>query len=99
MPRLLAAAALLPFLLAVTPAAAVTTQQKAETCKVGADEQNLEGAKRKTFIAKCMGKGNYEPQGRRDLKKKSAKTKPKKTNMAPPPPADLNANPPPAPKQ
>ena len=76
MPRLLALTALLPFLLAAMPAHAVTAQQKAETCKVGADEQKLEGAKRKTFIAKCMGKGNWEPQARRDLKK-NAKSKPK----------------------
>jgi hypothetical protein len=45
---------LLPLLLAVTPAAAVTKEQKMETCTFGADNPKLEGAKRKAFIAKCM---------------------------------------------
>ena len=45
---------LLPLLLAATPAAAVTNEQKMETCTFGADNPKLEGAKRKTFIAKCM---------------------------------------------
>jgi len=36
------------------PASALTAKQKMETCKFGADDQKLEGAKRKAFIAKCM---------------------------------------------
>jgi hypothetical protein len=45
---------LLPLLLLATPASAITAKQKMETCKFGADDQKLEGAKRKTFLAKCM---------------------------------------------
>ena len=105
MPRKLALIALLPLLLAVTPAtAAVSAKEKAATCKVGADEQKLDGTKRKQFVAKCMGKGNWEPKARMDLKKANKKTvakKPKAKVSAPPPPADLKAAPPPppAPKQ
>ena len=106
MPRLLALTALLPLLLIATPAAAaVTAKQKADTCKVGADEQKLDGAKRKTFLAKCMGKGNYEPKARIDLKKKTVKVKRKpkpKAPVAAPAPAAAPAAappPPPAPKQ
>ena len=32
----------------------VTRQQKMETCNFGANSQKLTGAKRKSFIAKCM---------------------------------------------
>jgi hypothetical protein len=32
----------------------VSRQQKQETCNFGADSQKLTGAKRKSFIAKCM---------------------------------------------
>ena len=45
---------LLPLLLLSTPASALTKAQKMETCKFGADDQKLAGAKRKTFMAKCM---------------------------------------------
>jgi hypothetical protein len=45
---------LLPLLLLTTPASALTKAQKMETCKFGADDQKLDGAKRKTFMAKCM---------------------------------------------
>ena len=45
---------LLPLLLLATPASAVTMAQKMETCKFGAEDQKLEGAKRKAFMAKCM---------------------------------------------
>jgi hypothetical protein len=45
---------LLPLLLLATPASALTKAQKAETCKFGADDQKLAGAKRKAFMAKCM---------------------------------------------
>jgi hypothetical protein len=64
--------AFLPVLLIAAPAAAITTQEKMETCKVGAESQQLDGAKRATFIKKCMAKGNYEPPAR-----KNAKTAPK----------------------
>jgi len=37
-----------------TPGMALTAQEKMTTCKFGADSQKLTGAKRKTFIARCM---------------------------------------------
>jgi len=56
-----AVAAALP-LLVVNPAAAVTAKQKMETCKFGADDQKLTGAKRQAFISKCMANRN-DPRG------------------------------------
>jgi hypothetical protein len=44
---------LFPLLLAA-PASAATNEQKMETCKFGADDAKLDGAKRKAFMAKCM---------------------------------------------
>jgi len=61
---------LLPLLLLATPAAAISTKEKMETCKFGAESENLTGAKRNAFIKKCMGKGNYQPQSRKDAIKK-----------------------------
>jgi hypothetical protein len=56
-----------------------------DTCKIGADNQQLTGAKRNTFIKNCMGKGNYEPQARKDaMKKTSASKKEAKTPAAKP---------------
>jgi len=52
--RTIAIIALLPVLLLATPASALTKAQKMETCKFGADDQKLDGAKRKAFMAKCM---------------------------------------------
>jgi hypothetical protein len=66
----------LPLLLFASPASAVTSNEKMDTCKVGAQAQNLEGAKAQAFIKKCMAKGNYEPAARRDAKKKGAAKKP-----------------------
>jgi hypothetical protein len=37
-----------------TPTFALTSKQKMETCKFGADNQKLTGAARKSFMAKCM---------------------------------------------
>lgn len=62
------AVALLPVVLAATPASAVTSEEKMETCKVGAESQQLQGAKRDAFIKKCMAGGNYEPPARRNAK-------------------------------
>jgi hypothetical protein len=45
---------LCPLLLLASPASALTKEQKFETCKFGADDQKLAGAKRKAFLAKCM---------------------------------------------
>jgi psiF repeat len=67
------AIALVPVILVATPAAAVTSQEKMETCKVGADSQQLQGAKRNTFIKKCMAGGNYEPPARKNATKSEQK--------------------------
>jgi hypothetical protein len=58
MHRTLGLMSLLPLLLLATPASAITAAQKMETCKFGADDQKLEGAKRKTFMANCMANRN-----------------------------------------
>jgi len=84
--RKLALIGLLPLLLAATPAAAITAKDKAETCKIGADDQKLEGDKRKIFLAKCMGNGNYEPKARKDALKKAAIEKKKLAGKKMPPP-------------
>jgi len=55
--------------LVATPAAAVTSEEKMETCKVGAQSQQLQGAKRDAFIKKCMAGGNYEPAARKNAAK------------------------------
>jgi hypothetical protein len=62
MQRLMAAAGLAAYLLA-TPAVAATNEQKMETCKFGADDQKLEGAKRKAYMAKCMANKD-SPRGK-----------------------------------
>ena len=64
--------ALVTVVLAAAPALAVTSQEKMETCKVGAESQQLEGAKRSAFIKKCMAQGNYEPAARKNAKKTAA---------------------------
>ena len=56
--RILGLMSLLPLLLLATPASAATQAQKMETCKFGADDQKLDGAKRKAFMAKCMSNKN-----------------------------------------
>ena len=83
--RLLALTALIPLLALATPANAATKEQKMETCKVGAESDNLTGAKRDAFIKKCMGSGNYEPAARKEAMKKAAaeKKKMKKPAAAP----------------
>jgi hypothetical protein len=67
------AIAIIPVLLAATPSAAVTSQEKMETCKVGAESQQLQGAKRSAFIKKCMAGGNYEPPARKNAAKPEQK--------------------------
>jgi len=62
MQRLMAAAGLAAYLLA-TPAVAATNEQKMEICKFGADDQKLEGAKRKAYMAKCMSNKD-SPRGK-----------------------------------
>lgn len=86
--RLLALTALIPLLALATPANAATKEQKMETCKVGAESDNLTGAKRDAFIKKCMGSGNYEPAARKEAMKKAAAEKKKmKKPAAKPAPA------------
>ncbi len=69
-------AVLLPGLLAAallgTPALALTKQEKMETCKFGAADQKLTGAKQKAFIARCMAN---EPAPGKGKKKKEEKKK------------------------
>src|SRR5690348_15818491 len=91
--RLLAITLLLPVLVVATPALAATKAQKMETCKFGADSDNLTGAKRDAFIKKCMGSGNYEPAARRDAMKKAAADKKKMKKPAAKPAAAPAAQP------
>jgi hypothetical protein len=65
----------LSLLLLASPASAITYKQKLETCKFGADNQKLTGKKRSAFIHKCMGRGNYQPQARKDAMKKDKAAK------------------------
>jgi hypothetical protein len=58
--RSIAILGLIPILTLATPALALTKAQKMETCKFGADDQKLDGAKRKAFMAKCMSSKNDE---------------------------------------
>ena len=68
---------LIPVMLVATPAAAVTSQEKMETCKIGAESQQLVGAKHSAFIKKCMAKGNYEPAARKNAKQTAPPRQPK----------------------
>lgn len=85
--RKIALTALIPLLALATPALAATKEQKMETCKVGADSDNLTGAKRDAFMKKCMGSGNYEPAARKEAMKKAAAEKKMKKPAAKPAPA------------
>jgi len=91
MHRIIALATLLPLLMIATPVLALTTAEKAETCKFGADEQKLTGAKRKTFIERCMANHN-DRRGPATAAKKSAApkttTSPAPAAVPPPPPSD-----------
>ena len=62
----------LPLLLLATPVSAATNTEKMETCKFGADNDKLAGAKRDAFIKRCMGTANYEPAARKAAAKKPA---------------------------
>jgi len=97
-------------LLLAGPASAVTAKQKMETCKFGADNEQLTGAKRNEFIKKCMAAGNYQPAARREAikkeraaklaaKKKPAATKPAAAAPAAPAPATPPAEPSDEPEQ
>jgi hypothetical protein len=60
----------------LSPVLAATNAQKMETCKFGADNDKLAGAKRDAFIKRCMAGGNYEPAARKDAMKKGGAKKP-----------------------
>jgi hypothetical protein len=75
MPRYAPLIALLPLLMLASPALSATKAQKMETCKFGAEHDNLTGNKRDAFIKKCMANANYEPAARKDAMKKTAPTK------------------------
>ena len=83
--RTLSVLCLLPLLLVASPASALTKAQKMETCKFGADDQKLNGAKRKAFIAKCMSNRNDKrgPAMKLPAKKPVAKKKPAMAPAAP----------------
>ena len=74
-----------------TPVLALTTAEKAETCKFGADDQKLTGAKRRTFIERCMANRN-DRRGPATAAKKSAApkttTSPAPAAAPPSPPSD-----------
>jgi len=72
----------LPLLLIAGPALAVTAKEKMETCKIGAEAQNLEGAQAAAFIKKCMAGGNYQPQARKDALKAAKKPAAKNSTAA-----------------
>ncbi|MCX7296956.1 MAG: PsiF family protein [Hyphomicrobiales bacterium] len=78
----LALTSLLPLLLLATPAAAATPAEKMETCKFGAEHNNLDGAKRDAFIKKCMANANYEPAARKEAMKKTPAAARKPANPA-----------------
>ena len=61
--RTIAIIGLLPLLLLASPASAATKEQKMETCNFGADDQKLEGAKRKAFMSKCVSNAD-SPRGK-----------------------------------
>jgi hypothetical protein len=62
--RLLIAAGFMVALLGEASAQTVSRQQKQETCNFGADSQKLTGAKRQSFIAKCMSDRDEQPRGK-----------------------------------
>ena len=55
-------AATLITILPAAPSFAVTPVGKMSTCKFGADDQKLQGAKRAAFMKKCMSNKN-DPRG------------------------------------
>ena len=66
--RLVGVAGMAAAFLFIGPTFAVPSKQKIETCKFGADDQKLQGAARKAFMAKCMSKKD-DPRGPAEKKK------------------------------
>jgi hypothetical protein len=79
MPRLILATVFLAVMMPNTSVLALTAQEKMTTCRFGADDQKLKGAKRKTFLSRCMA--NESAPARKVTMKK------KKTMQPPPAPA------------
>ena len=61
--RIIFAVSLAVSFLSGAPALALTTKQKMETCKFGADDQKLTGAARKKFLSNCMANRD-SPRGK-----------------------------------
>jgi hypothetical protein len=61
--RIVVAAGMAAIVITGTPAWAASAKQKMETCKFGADDQKLQGAARKSFMAKCMANKD-SPRGK-----------------------------------
>jgi hypothetical protein len=55
-------ATLLAAATAATPAVAVSSKDKQETCKIGADAQNPQGPERAKFMKNCMANRD-DPRG------------------------------------
>jgi hypothetical protein len=97
--KTLGAVSLLPLLLLASPASAVTNAEKMETCKFGADDQKLAGAKRKAFITNCMANRNdkrgpsMKTAAKKPPAKKPAGEQPMQAAPTAPPPADTAAPP------
>lgn len=68
--------ALLPLLMLGSQASALTAEEKAETCKFGAEHQKVPAAKMKAFMARCMSdKNDPRPAAKKTAGKKAATTK------------------------
>jgi hypothetical protein len=63
MGRMIFAIGLAAVAFTAAPAVAATTQQKKATCEFGADDQKLQGAARKKFMANCMANRD-SPRGK-----------------------------------
>ena len=63
MGRMIFAIGLAAAMLTAAPAVAATAQQKKATCEFGADDQKLQGAARKKFMANCMANRD-SPRGK-----------------------------------
>jgi hypothetical protein len=55
---------------ATAPALALERQEKLTTCNFGADDQKLTGAKRKSFMTKCMADADAPAKPATPQKKK-----------------------------
>ncbi|MDQ2953346.1 MAG: PsiF family protein [Pseudomonadota bacterium] len=55
---------------ASTPVHALEPQEKMTTCNFGADDQKLKGAKRKSFMTKCMADADAQAKPANPQKKK-----------------------------